>query len=214
MKINQIKTPILVAALVGATGSTWGAIESETIDFNSENPSSLTGWIQKFDSSLGTLTGVEIIFDVTTANGQNDRESVEASINGASFTLNTSSVATGGNAGATAGGLTAAGSTPGGESEVFSVRNWSSYIGTGSAPFAISVAGLGLASGGRVNPSILFGNHANLTGTIQIDYLYNLGITANQGTVPEASQFPFFTAGTAGVVGLGGLIRRIRRSRV
>lgn len=213
MKINEFKTPIL-AALMGATCSTWGAVEIETIDFNSQNSSSLTGWIQKFDSSLGTLTGVEIIFDVTTPNAQNERESIDASINGANFTLNTSSFPTGGDAGATTGGLTAAGSTPSGESEAFSARNWSSYIGAGSAPFAISVAGSGLAPGGRVSPSILFGSHANLSGTIQIDYLYTPAIGANQSTVPEASQFPLFTAGAAGILGLCGLVRRARRSRV
>jgi hypothetical protein len=213
MKINQFKTPILVAALVGATGSTWGAIESETIDFNSEKPASLDGWIQKFDSSQGTLTGVQIVFNITTAPPQNGSESIDASINRADFTLNLSSFATGGDAGASTGGLTAGGGTTAGESEVFSVRNWSSYIGTGSAPFAISVAGSGLVSGGGVSPSLLFSSHIDLSGTIQVDYLYTPAVIANQSVVPEESQFPLFTAGAAGFFGLCGLVCRARRSR-
>lgn len=218
---------MLFAALVGTACSAWGAMESETIDFNSEQSSSLTGSIQQFDPSKGTLTAVDVIFSVTTTTEAliwssgagniysgvsvyNGTESIDASFNASKssdFVLSAGPLSTESYSGTTkTGGIIVAGSSPTPGGQTFTPTDWSSFVGTGTTAFNITATSTASVSGTDVSGMLFFGSNISSLGTIEVEYFY----TPNGIAVPEASQFPLFTAAAAGLVGMGGLVRRIR----
>ncbi|MDR3377766.1 MAG: choice-of-anchor E domain-containing protein [Verrucomicrobiae bacterium] len=229
MKMSQFTTLVLGATVSCTCGSALAAVETETetetINFNSDNPSSLTGSYTEFNSSLGTLRGVDIIISVSdtvqalvyspdgsgyaysNVSVQNGSETVSAFGDSVAGT----SLATTPHSGTTTGVLTpVSGSTSTPFSGNFHASDLSSFIGTGLDTVAISVSpGSGLSSGSGTGSEVFFGAEFSVSGTIDIIYCY----TPNMVTVPETRQFPLFTAGAAGVAGLCGLIRRTRRSK-
>jgi hypothetical protein len=235
MKKSLFKTPMLFAALVGTACSAWGAMETESINFTVDDSTTATGTFPLFDSSQGTLTSVAIDFSLTTTteaivyslrgagygynnvNVQSGTETIAAIINLANYplinlanySLPAISPNTGNYSGTTTGPMPPAGYVVGsvtGGNQTFdeTVASVSSFIGTGSAAFTISALGNATATGTGPS-SLLFGSNISSAGSFDVIYTYI--------AVPEASQFPLFTAAAAGLVGMGGLVRRIRRSR-
>jgi hypothetical protein len=225
MKMSQFKTLALGLTTVCTCFSTLAAIETETISFNSGNPSSLSGSYADFNSSLGTLTGVEITLTtydtvqalvyslggsstVSDVFVQNGSETVSAF----GYSLTGTSLATTPYSGTVSQGLTEVpGSTTTEFSQTFQATDLSSFIGTGSATTVISISpGTGLYSGVGTGSAVFFGGEYSSYGTIEIDYLY----TASVASIPETRGFPLITAGAAGFAGLCGMVRRNRRAKV
>lgn len=221
---NQFKTPMLVAALVGTACSAWGAMETDSINFTVDDVSTVSGSFPLFDSSLGTLTGVEIDFSFTTTTEalvysrgtktypfsdvsvQSGTETITALINGNNFTLDATSPAIGSQNGTTTGPTTIAGIATG-QPQISDETGLalSSFIGTGlvsSAAFNIS-AESSAAVLGTGSSALSFGSEISSEGTFDVVYTYI--------AVPEASQFPLISAAAAGLIGMGAMARRLRQ---
>jgi hypothetical protein len=223
MKMTKLKTPALalMAALACTGESAWAQLQSDyIISYNGTTTASY----QQFNPSLGTLTGVDIVFNiydtaqalVYSPNGglvgysdaavNNGSESVSAF----GFTLASSTLQAEPVSGTASQGINPAG--PGSVqnlTKTFQEADFSSFIGTGSLNETVTVTpGTGLYSGtGSVN-DLFFGGTFNSSGTIEIEYFYDPSVI---GAVPEAQHFPAATAGVAGLVGLVALIRQVRR---
>lgn len=217
----------MALALAGVSVS--AAIETQVIDYGSAADPVAGGTIDlsynKFDPSLGRLTGITIFLDSYDA-AKSEVFSIsgagsaycDASVSDGSETVSalglstsTRDLSAGPFDGTTTGFLTDAGSDHAEhrrDAEHIRSAGFSSFIGVGSEAFAVSIVpGRGRFSGYGPD-SLGFGGVFDSYGTIQIDYTYIPAVA-----VPEDSDFSFFAGGIAGFVALGGLIRQARRSQ-
>jgi hypothetical protein len=224
--MKQNKFTILTAALAVAglvpSVSAGGAI-SQTLAFGGASPGTVTPFsdtlsFNKFNGTLGTLTGVTIELSSVTygtvqvVNWSGNSEgftsayaqipiSVSAFSHNFVTTTAQATVASGTVPGPKYNEVDFAG-TPGSDAQSVPITSgyWSQLTGSGTGTFDVSVASsLGNFSGSATPGHLLFGGIASAYGTVEIDYTYT--------PVPE----PASMAMVAGLGLLGvGVYRRLR----
>jgi hypothetical protein len=194
----------LMAALAGPAAA---AVETFSVDYGSAETPLATGTgenlsIDKFDPSLGVLTGVNItLYSYDTASAEvYNFAGIRASYAGATATVPITVTALGGTAstasataGLFAGVSTGRGMIVAGSSPVIALRSASQvdagdfgfYEGVGVVPFTVSVESTAGSYSGSSGAMLFFGGNGFSRGTVEIDYTYTA--TPEPGTMAAIS---------------------------
>jgi hypothetical protein len=216
MQISRAVKGAAVAAVLAVTSTSAfaGVISYSTTIATSAVSFSQSLSLQKFDTSLGTLTGVTLgLTNNATANVDvanftafsqafiNATAAIPVTLTGPDGSFVSATATAGPFNNTAAPGLNAFSGLTATNSNTFSVlpANWSSYEGLGFATAAfIASATTGVFSGSSV-PGVFFGGSANAGGTATVTYTYTTS------EVPEPATMAILGAG---LLGLGTARRR------
>lgn len=230
MKTIQFRALCFGTVLALSGNAARGAFETQDLSYGSTTPvyggSTVNLSYNRFDPSLGQLIGVAITFNTWDAAqpvvysplgagysyaGASVTDGSET-VSALGYSLATSSLGAGPFSGKTSELLNLLDSgTVVANTQTFQATDFSSFIGVGPQILELSVIpGAAMFSGNGMGSTVFFGGTFYSYGDIEIDYSYLPNVIA----IPEASPFPFFTAGMAALAGLGGLVYRVRRPAV